>query len=226
MAGSPWDTGAVRVLERILAVVGALCLLILVALGVVLLSFGVAAGDHDGGASAPVAGPAPPADGGDGLWFERVDGPAGELRDVRVRARGARLGAGTLSAQRLDVDATVPYESVAARIGPGARVSPAGPQRIAVSVRREVLGRPVEVSGVAAIRAEGGRIALEPVRIDVPGPPGTSEALADVVGGLGPRRLPVPGLPPGLALTHVTVVDAGLRVSLAGSPVTLALPPS
>ena len=171
----------------------------------------------------------PPADlADDETWLGDVTLDAGSmvtagslLRDVRAVGRDVRSGPDGLVAGALAVDATVPFDVVAERLGPGTTVSRAGGSQATVRRTVEVAGRRLDVVATGTVEVEGGRLVVEPRSIDVGGP----DFLADAIGSLARRfvaiQQDVEGLPPGLVLRDVTVQDDGFRARLDGVDVRL-----
>ncbi|XVX21187.1 LmeA family phospholipid-binding protein [Actinomycetota bacterium] len=166
---------------------------------------------------------------GAGVVFWAVSSPAGA---PAAPAPSATSG-GELRAQRLDVDAVLPYAEVAAQMGPETTLSSAGPDRIAVHRRVEVLGREVTVRAEGAVRAQDGLVVMEPDEVGVadadglPLPPAVTRLvtvrlpLPPAVTRLVTVRQPVPGLPDGLTLTRVTADDTGIHAHLEGTDLPL-----
>lgn len=168
---------------------------------------------------------APPSDLASGeAWLPGVDlrsarlfSDGRDLRDVHVTGSGARVAKdGTITADRLELDAVVPFAAVEQEVGRGLRLAPAEDGMVAVRMPLGVLGRTIDLSAVARVTAEGDRIAVDPVRVVGGG---------DLVGGAVERlpaiRRPVPGLPAGMSLTRVAVTDAGFAVHATGENVTV-----
>jgi hypothetical protein len=173
--------------------------------------------------------PTAPADlGPDETWLGAVDlgspdlvSPDGRLLDVVATAQGVRSGPDGLTAERLRLEATVPFSDVAALLAEDATVSQ-GEQGLA-ELRRTVtvLGRTLDVRATATVRAEDGLIVVEPQEIDLGGPDFLAEAAGTAVRELVTIRRPVEGVPPGLELEEVTVQQDGFRTRFTGRDVRL-----
>jgi hypothetical protein len=212
--------------------VGALVALVLVALVVVgaLWWWGRSADAPtvpDPGAAPPPA-TAPDDLGADETWLADVQlgsgdltSPDGALSDVTATGTDVRFGPDGMVAGRLDVEATVPFDQVAAGVGAGVTIAPAADGQASLSRTVEVLGRQVGVVATGTVRAEDGLLVLEPTSIDVGGPDLLARAAADVVNALVTIRQPVEGVPEGLVLREVAVVEDGFRATLAGEGVRL-----
>lgn len=165
----------------------------------------------------------------DELWLSDVALDAGKvvtenstLHDVRATGQDVVTGSGGLAAARLTVEATVPFESVAAELGNGATVRPADGGQATVVRTVEAFGRELRVTATGTVKVEGGRLIVEPRSIDIGGPDFLSEATAAVVRGLVTIEHEIEGLPEGLVLQDVTVQGDGFRARLQGADVRLA----
>lgn len=176
-----------------------------------------------------VPGTRPPAGlGDDEVWLDDLRLDAGTvvaagstLRDVRAVGNGVVTGPGGSVAQRLSVDATVPFEVVAAELGAGTVVR-AGEDGQATVVRTvEVLGRDVRVTATGTVEVDAGRLVMRPRSIDVGGPDFLAEGVAAVVRRFVTIEHDVEGLPEGLVLQDVAVREDGFRVGLRGEDVEL-----
>ncbi|WP_336921207.1 LmeA family phospholipid-binding protein [Aquipuribacter sp. SD81] len=179
----------------------------------------------DAGAPAPE----PPADlGPEESWLGDVDLdsgalvlPGSRLRDVTATGSGVRSGPETTTAQSLAVVATVPFEVVAEQIGPGVVVSAAADGQAQVETTVEALGRELDVVATGRVAAVDGRLAVTPTEIDVGGPSFLDPFLGDVAAALTTIEQDIEGIPEGLVLREVTVVDDGFRAELDGTDVVL-----
>ena len=143
------------------------------------------------------------------------------LRDVQAVGQDVVTGPDGLVAARLSVDATVPFEVVAAELGDGTVVRAAEEGQAAVVRTVEALGRELRVVATGTVEAEGGRLVVEPRSIDIGGPDFFSDAIGAVVRRLVTIEHEIEGLPEGLVLQDVTVQDDGFRASLRGEDVKL-----
>lgn len=153
----------------------------------------------------------------DGIVVEGVP-----LEDVRVAVRSVTTTEPYV-AQTAEINLTVPLETVRAALTEAldGQAVEAGGEGGELVLTTEVLGAPIgiQVRPVAA----GSEVALELTEVslggltvpaeDLPGP------LQDL---LAQWRLPVPGLPEGLELTRLEVVDDGVRVRAEGEDVDLS----
>jgi hypothetical protein len=143
------------------------------------------------------------------------------LRDVQAVGQDVVTGSDGLVAGRLDVDATVPFEVVAAELGNGTEVRPADNGQATVVRNVEALGRQLRVAATGTVEVEGGKLVVEPHSIDVGGPDFLSGATAAVVRALVTVEHDIEGLPEGLVLNDVAVQGDGFRINLRGGNVTL-----
>ena len=216
----------------LLGVVSTLVVLALAAVAV-LLSLG---DGGDGGARAtPTPGasssrvPAPPDDlAADETWLGTVDlrsddvvSADGDLAGVVAKGEGVRFSPTGLRAARLDVDATVPFATVAEQVGRGTRVYAAGNGLAGVERRVTILGRDLTVTATGTVQADRGQLLIEPETVDLGGPSFLDTAASAIARALVTIRQPVAGVPDGMALTAVRVVDDGFAAHLTGADVTI-----
>lgn len=155
------------------------------------------------------------------LRSEDVVSADAELTDVVATGSGVRFSPEGLRADRLDLDATVPYETVAAQVGDDVRIFDAGGGLAGIERQVSVLGRDVAVSATGTVTAEGGQLLIEPETVDLGGPSFLDAAASALARTLVTIREDVPGVPEGMALTDVDVTDAGFAASLSGTDVTI-----
>ncbi len=218
--------------------IGALGMLLLLAVAVVGLWWAVSDPAGAGGAgpapapsSTPGAAPdtEAPADlGEDEVWLGGLTLDAGTvvsagstLRDVQAVGQDVVTGPDGLVAARLSVRATVPFDVVAGELGGGAEVRPADDGQVTVVRTVETLGRDVRVTATGTVEAQAGRLVMEPQAIDVGGPDFLSGPTAAVVRSLVTIEHEIEGLPEGLVLRDVTVQGDGFRADLQGEDVRL-----
>lgn len=171
----------------------------------------------------------PPTDlGDDEAWFEELSLDAGTLvtegsllRDVSAVGQDVVTSPDAVVAAGLSVEATVPFEVVAAEMGEGTTVGAAADGEAMVVRTVEVLGRELGVTATGTVEAEAGRLVVEPSSIDIGGPDFVSDAIAAVVRQLVTIEHDIEGLPDGLALEDVDVRDDGFRAYLRGEDVQL-----
>ncbi|MFW5468663.1 LmeA family phospholipid-binding protein [Knoellia sp. CPCC 206435] len=145
----------------------------------------------------------------------------GGLRDVTAVGSAVTLTSDGLRAGRLDIDATLPFETAAAQIGGGVELYAADAGLAGLSRRVNVLGRDVEVSATGTVRAVDGRLVIEPETIDLDGPDWLDSAASALVRQLVTIRHTVEGVPEGMALTSVSVQEGGFRAHLRGDDVAI-----
>ncbi len=175
-------------------------------------------------------GNAPPADlGPDETWLGDIDVqsnlvvlPDSSLTDVEAQGYGARSGPDGLVIDRLDVNATVPFASVAAELGGDSQIRPAEGGEAEIRRSVEVLGRQLSVVATGTVEVQDGLIVVEPSSIDLGGPDVLSRAIAATVRRFVTIEQPIDGLPQNLILRDVTVQQDGFRAELSGQDVVLA----
>lgn len=177
----------------------------------------------------PTAGAEPPADlRGDEVWLADLALDAGTvaiagslLHDVRAEGQGVVTGPGGMVAERLAVDATVPFDVVAGELGDGTVVRAADGGQVLVVRTVQVLGRGLDVNATGTVRVDAGRLVVEPRSIDIGGPGFLSDALGAAVRRLVTIEHSIEGLPEGLVLQDVAVQGDGFRARLSGANVKL-----
>jgi hypothetical protein len=184
---------------------------------------------ESGRAAGEQPGARPPAGlAHDEVWLSDLELDAGAvvaagslLRDVRAVGRDVVTGPRGLVAARVDVDATVPFEVVAAELGGDSVVRPAEDGQAMVLRTVELVGRELRVVATGTVEVEDGRLVVEPRHIDIGGPDFLGDAIAAVVRRLVTIEHDIEGLPEGLTLQDVTVRGDGFRAGLAGRDVRL-----
>jgi hypothetical protein len=174
-----------------------------------------------------VAPPGDPAD--DETWLGAVElrsrdvvSAKGDLVDVVATGSGVRFSPAGLSAQRLDIDATIPFSTVAEQVGQGATVYDAGNGRTGVERQVTILGRDLTLKATATVSADGGQLLIEPETVDLGGPSLLDSAASTLARGLVTIRHDVAGVPEGMTLTAVEVTPEGFDAQLSGTDVVLA----
>ena len=143
------------------------------------------------------------------------------LRDVRAVGQDVVAGPDGLVAAQLAVDATVPFEVVANKLGNGTVVRSAGGGEAMVIRTVNALGRELPVTATGTVEVVAGKLIVEPRSIDFGGPDFLSDAIATVVRGLVTIEHDIEGLPEGLVLQDVAVQDDGFRANLRGEDIKL-----
>lgn len=213
-------------------VLGATTMLVALVLALLALVRSVGSPGSDAGVPVPrpTATASAPADLGRGetwlgevlLTSNRVVTADGGLQDVTAVGSDVTLTPEGLRAGRLDIDASLPFATAAAQIGGGVRLYAAGDGLAGLSRQVSVLGRRVEVRATGAVRAEGGRLVIEPETVDLDGPDWLDAAASSVVRELVTIRHTIEGVPEGMALTSVSVQGDGFRAHLRGADVTIS----
>jgi hypothetical protein len=180
----------------------------------------------------PTGGPSvgtPPADlTTDETWLGSVElrsqdvvAPEGDLVDVVAKGSGVRFGSAGLRAERLAIDATIPFDTVADQVGQDVTVYDAGSGRAGVQRTVVLLGRPVTVRATGTVTADGGELLIEPETVDLGGPSFLDSAASSLARALVTIRQPVAGVPAGMSLTSVAVTPQGFDATLVGSDVVI-----
>ena len=163
-----------------------------------------------------------------GVWLGDISLEAGSvvaaatpLVDVVGTGTDVTSGSDGLVARHLDLTATVPFDVVAAELGPNATLSSAGGGEVRVDTRVEALGRSLPVGATGTVEAVGGELVIVPTSIDIGGPQFISDLLGGAVRELVTIEHRIEGLPDGVVLRSVEVVDGGFRANLTGDDVRL-----
>lgn len=146
-----------------------------------------------------------------------ADGP---LRDVRAVGSGVVLDEDGLTADRLDIEATLPFGTAAEQIGDGVELFAAGEL---TGLRRsiEFLGRTVDIEATGRVSAQDGRLVIEPETVDLGSADWIDQVASAAVRSLITIRHTVTGIPEGMRLEAVQVQPDGFRVDLTGTDVRI-----
>lgn len=205
-------------------------LTLLVAALVLLLVVSSPSAPTAGSGSSPGQGaptPAPTALPAGETWLSDVELSSGEVRttdgplkDVTATGSGVRLTPEGLTADRLELVATLPFETAAEQIGDGIELYPAGEL---AGLRRtvEILGREVPIEATGAVRAEDGQLVIEPETVDLGSFDWLDRIASAAVRSFVTIRHTVTGIPEGLRLDTVAVQTDGFDVELSGSDVVI-----
>jgi hypothetical protein len=216
-------------------VLGVVTTLVVLAVGagVLLVSLGSGADparpQASGSTATPGARPEPPEDlTEEETWLGTVDfagedlvSPDGDLAVVDATGSGVRFGTGGLRAARLDIDATIPFDTLAEQVGPDTRIYAVSGGLAGVEREVTILGRDLTVRATGAVTADGGQLVIEPQTVDLGGPSFVDATLSAIARTLVTIRQDVPGVPSGMALTDVSVTGAGFGAQLTGTDVTI-----
>jgi hypothetical protein len=214
--------------------VGATLSVLALALVVLVLSLGSGASSATGTTASPrPTGTATvaeqPADlKADETWLGAVDlrsqdvvSAKGDLVDVVATGSGVRFSQQGLRAQRLDIDATIPFDTVAKQVGQDVTVYDAGNGKTGVERQVTILGRDITLKATGTVTADGGQLLIEPETVDLGGPSFLDSAASTLARGLATIRQDVPGVPTGMSLTAVTVTPQGFDARLSGTDVVV-----
>ncbi len=211
--------------------VGSTLAVLALVLVVVLFSLG-------SGSPRPSAAPSPttsgtaaaaPSDlGEDETWLGSVDlrsedvvSAKGDLVDVVATGSGVRFSDAGLLAQSLDIDATIPFTTVAAQVGADVTVYDAGNGKTGVERTVTILGRELDLKATGTVSADGGQLLIEPETVDLGGPSFLDSAASALARSLATIRQDVPGVPEGMSLTAVEVTPEGFDAQLTGTDVVV-----
>ncbi|NHA67408.1 LmeA family phospholipid-binding protein [Phycicoccus flavus] len=216
--------------QFLLGVVSTLVVLVLAG-AALLASLGGGAGPAPALPSpAPSGVRVPPPDDltADQTWLGAVDlrsrevvSADGDLVDVEATGTGVRFGPEALEAATLAIRATVPFDTASEQVGDGTRLYAVSGGLVGLRRPARVLGRDLVVQATGTVRAEDGRLVLEPETVDVGGPGFVGAAASALARDLVRLRLEVPGVPEGMVLREVSVSGAGFDVRLDGTDVTV-----
>ncbi len=164
----------------------------------------------------------------DETWLGAVDlrsqdvvSAKGDLVDVVATGSGVRFSQAGLKAQRLDIDATIPFSTVAKQVGADVTLYDAGNGKTGVERTVTILGRDLTLKATGTVSADGGQLLIEPETIDLGGPSFLDSAASSVARGLATIRQDVPGVPTGMSLDDVQVTPQGFDARLSGTDVVV-----
>jgi hypothetical protein len=204
------------------------------ALGLVVtvLSLGSGASGSAGAPASPgpissAVVPQPPGDlADDETWLGAVElrsqdvvSAKGDLVDVVATGSGVRFSDAGLEAQRLDIDATIPFATVAEQVGQDVTVYDAGNGQTGVERQVTILGRDITLKATGTVSADGGQLLIEPETVDLGGPAFLDSAASALARSLATIRQDVAGVPEGMSLTAVQVTPEGFDAQLTGTDV-------
>jgi hypothetical protein len=214
--------------------VGATLAVLALVVVVLVLSLGSGASSAGGRTASPGPSGSPtvaprPADlAADETWLGAVDlrsqdvvSAQGDLVDVVATGSGVRFSQEGLRAQRLDIDATIPFSTVAEQVGQDVTVYDAGNGKTGVERQVTILGRDITLKATGTVTAEGGQLLIEPETIDLGGPSFLDSAASALARGLATIRQDVAGVPEGMSLDAVAVTPQGFDAELSGTDVVI-----
>ncbi len=210
----------------------------LAALAVVLvvLVFVLGSGGSHGTAATASPRPADSAAGAqqptdladDETWLGAVDlrsqgvvSGRGDRADVVAKGSGVRFSSKGLRAGSLDIDATIPFATVAEQVGAGVTIYDAGNGKTGLERTVTILGRDLTLKATGAVSADGGQLLIEPETIDLGGPSFIDSAASSLARALATIRQDVPGVPAGMSLDEVEVTPQGFDARLSGTDVVI-----
>jgi hypothetical protein len=210
--------------------------LAVLALGLVVavLALGSGASGPAGGLAGPAPSPPatvapPPVDlADDETWLGAVElrsqdvvSNRGDLVDVVAVGSGVRFSQDELSAQRLEIDATIPFATVAEQVGQDVTIYDAGNGKTGVERQVTLLGQDITLRATGTVSADGGQLLIEPETVDLGGPSFLDAAASTLARTLATVRQDVAGVPDGMSLTAVQVTPEGFDARLTGTDVVL-----
>lgn len=164
----------------------------------------------------------------DETWLGAVDlrsqdvvSAKGDLVDVVATGSGVRFSQGGLKAQRLDIDATIPFSTVAKQVGADVTLYDAGNGKTGVERKVTILGQDLTLKATGTVTADGGQLLIEPETIDLGGPSFLDSAASSLARQLATIRQDVPGVPTGMSLDDVKVTPQGFDARLSGTDVVI-----
>ena len=155
------------------------------------------------------------------LRSQDVVSAKGDLVDVVAKGSGVRFSQEGLQAQTLDIDATIPFTTVAEQVGQGVTVYDAGNGKTGVERQVTILGRDLTLKATGTVTADGGQLLIEPETVDLGGPSFLDAAASTLARSLATIRQDVPGVPTGMSLTAVEVTPQGFDAQLSGTDVVV-----
>lgn len=155
------------------------------------------------------------------LRSQDVVSATGALVDVVASGSGVRFSQASLKAQRLDIDATLPFVTVARQVGQDVTVYDAGNGKTGVERKATVLGRDLTVKATGTVSADNGQLLIEPETVDLGGPSFLDSAASALARSLVTIRQDVPAVPTGMSLTAVELTAQGFDAQLSGTDVVV-----
>jgi LmeA-like phospholipid-binding len=155
------------------------------------------------------------------LRSQDVVSAQGDLLDVVAAGSGVRFSQSGLSAEQLDIDATIPFATVAEQVGQDVTVYDAGNGKTGVERQVTLLGRDITVKATGTVSADGGQLLIEPETVDLGGPSFLDAAASTLARSLVTIRQDVAGVPEGMTLTAVQVTPEGFDAQLTGTDVVI-----
>ncbi len=155
------------------------------------------------------------------LRSQDVASAQGDLVDVVAVGSGVRFSEAGLSAQQLDIDATIPFATVAEQVGQDVTIYDAGNGQTGVERQVTILGRDITLTATGTVSADGGQLLIEPETVDLGGPSFLDAAASTLARSLATIRQDVAGVPEGMTLTAVQVTPEGFDAQLSGSDVVI-----
>jgi hypothetical protein len=210
--------------------------LVVLTLGLVVLVLTLGSGASGAGDAPPSAAPTssttvaqPPGDlAEDETWLGAVElrsrdvvSVEGELADVIAIGSGVRFSQDEVTAQRLDIDATIPFATVAEQVGQDVTVYDAGNGKTGIQRQVTILGRDITLQATGTVSADGGQLLIEPETVDLGGPAFLDSAASALARSLVTIRQDVAGVPEGMSLTAVQVTPEGFDAQLYGTDVVI-----
>ena len=211
--------------------VGSTLAVLALVLVVILFSLGSGSPQATAAPSPTTSGSAAaaPSDlGEDETWLGSVDlrsedvvSAQGDLVDVVATGSGVRFSDAGLLAESLDIDATIPFTTVATQVGADVTVYDAGNGKTGVERTVTILGRDLLLKATGTVSADGGQLLIEPETVDLGGPSFLDSAASALARSLATIRQDVPGVPEGMSLTAVEVTPEGFDARLTGTDVVV-----
>lgn len=210
--------------------------LAVLALGLVALSLSLGADSTGASGASASPGPSPsatvaqqPGDlADDETWLGAVElrsqdvvSAQGDLVDVVAVGSGVRFSSDGLTAQQLDIDATIPFATVAEQVGQDVIIYDAGNGETGVERQVTILGRDITLRATGTVSADGGQLLIEPETVDLGGPSFLDAAASTLARSLATIRQDVAGVPEGMTLTAVQVTPEGFDAQLTGTDVVV-----
>ena len=219
--------------------IGAAGLLVVLLLLAVVLWFSVSRPVSALGGTDPEPVPSPTGEampptglGEEQVWFGDVDlGSASliaagtPLLDVEATGRDVLSGPDGITAGWVDLTGTVPFHVIAAELGPDTIVEGAGESSLRVTRTVDLLGRALDVVATGTVAVENGRLVMEPTHVDIDGGGFLSAVVTELARTFVRIEHEIEGLPEGLSLREVEIVEDGARARLEGAGVRLSQQP-
>lgn len=155
------------------------------------------------------------------LTSDRLETVNGPLLDVKITGDSIAITDNKSTAGQLQVAARVPYETLSTYFPGKSTVKHDSDDKVQVKTTLPVFGRDLSVNATCTFAAEGGMLAIKPVKIDSGAPNWLEKPVLALIENQFTIRRGIDGLPEGLKITEAAAADSGLSLTLEGKDIVL-----